>query len=94
MLCVLADGENHNVGLRAALEARSGGAIRMHLNTIRGILLKFVAAGLATTRIETGETFHPKRLFALTDAGRAKLAAERATYLAETKAIATILEGK
>ena len=90
MLLALADGEKHGYAIMQAVEAETGGQMRIRIGSLYGTLKRMLDAGLIT---ETDERPDPnldderRRYYGLTGSGRRVLAAET-NRLAQALAIA------
>ena len=75
ILLSIATGDTHGYAIRESVEARTEGAVRLWPATLYGTLRRMTEAGLLGER-PAPDVPRGKRLFALTEAGRAVLEAE------------------
>lgn len=74
LLSLLADGPAHGYELMKKLEQRSGGTYQASAGTVYPVLQQLEDEGLATS-----ETLEGKKVYRITDAGRAELTAQAET---------------
>lgn len=91
VLLSIATGDEHGYAIRQSVEARTGGAMRLWPATLYGTLQRMTEAGLLGERPAPNDR-RGKRLFSLTEAGRAVLEAETRrletlVYIARTESV-------
>ena len=75
ILLSIATGDSHGYAIRESVETRTEGAMRLWPATLYGTLQRMTEAGLLDEQPAADDPRN-KRLFSLTDAGRAVLEAE------------------
>ena len=76
ILLALAEGDRHGYAVMQAVEARTGGIVRMGPGTLYGSFKRMTAAGLIESAGERQEEGERRRYYSLTKLGRAVLRAE------------------
>jgi DNA-binding PadR family transcriptional regulator len=92
LLAVLESGPRHGYAVIEALQARSGGAVQLPTGTVYPALHRLERAGLVTSDWSTVGG-RQRRTYALTAAGRRRLAAERTAWQEFTAAVEGLLGG-
>jgi PadR family transcriptional regulator PadR len=92
LLAALESRPAHGYGVIEEMRRRSGGAFDLPEGTIYPALHRLERAGLLTSRWE-GETKRRRRVYALTDDGRAALAEQQQDWRRFARGVDAILEG-
>jgi len=90
LLATLAHGPLHGYGVITEMRARSGGAVDLPEGTVYPALHKLEVRGLLESRWDATAP-RRRRVYVLTDAGRAALAAERTAWVQFTSGVASLL---
>ena len=93
LLAVLEDGDAHGYAVIEALRARSEGMFDLPTGTIYPALHRLARTGLIRSRWEDAGG-RRRRVYTLTDAGRATLHAERAGWAKFSTAVSRLLGGE
>jgi len=92
LLAALADGPRHGYAVREALRDGSDGRFDLPTGTVYPALHRLEAAGLIEGTWSTTDG-RRRRSYRLTDAGRRRLAADRANWRDFAAAVTTVLDG-
>ena len=92
LLAALADGPRHGYAVKEALKDGSGGRFDLPTGTIYPALHRLEAAGLIEGAWAMAEG-RRRRSYQLTDAGRRRLAADRANWRDFAAVVTTMLDG-
>jgi PadR family transcriptional regulator len=92
LLAVLEDGDAHGYAVIEALRQRSDGMFDLPTGTIYPALHRLQRTGLIRSRWEDGQG-RRRRIYTLTDAGRAALHTERTGWAEFSTAVSRLLVG-
>ncbi len=92
LLATMADGPRHGYAIREALRDGSGGRFDLPTGTVYPALHRLERAGLLAGEWSTVDG-RRRRTYRLTEAGRRKLAGERANWRGFSRAVTALLEG-
>jgi PadR family transcriptional regulator PadR len=94
VLAVLEDAPQHGYAIAREINRRSGDALRCKQGTLYPALHALERDGLIVGAWETGGGERPRKVYALTDAGRAELARRIRTWDAFSRAIGQVIGGQ
>lgn len=92
-LLALQEGPKHGYEVSTWIAERSRGFFTLSFGALYPILHRLEQAGLISGAWSTGAESRPKKVYALTPAGQAALAAERERYEQGAQAMALLLAG-
>jgi PadR family transcriptional regulator PadR len=93
ILAVLAHGPRHGYAIAREIEGRSREALRLGEGSLYPALRALEADGLVSSQWEPQETGPARRVYALTEAGRAELARRTRSWRDFARAIDDVLGG-
>lgn len=91
VLTVLELGANHGWGITERLEQGSGSVLRIGQGSLYPALYRLERQGFITSQWRVTENNRRARYYALTPAGRRQLAAERALWARQSRAVNLVL---
>lgn len=93
VLAVLADGPRHGYAIAREIERRSEQALKLREGALYPILRVLEQDGMIVGRWEIPARGPAKKVYALTDAGRGKLAQQARAWRRFVKAVDGVMEG-
>jgi PadR family transcriptional regulator PadR len=87
-------GPLHGYAIAARLEQVSGGALRLNMGTLYPGLIRLEQRGLVRATWDVTDSNRKARFYAITAAGRRRLATERAEWDRMTSIMHTLLNGE
>jgi PadR family transcriptional regulator PadR len=90
-MAVLLDGPSHGYGISKAIRERSGDALKLGEGQLYPILHELEEAGQVVAEWEMQEGDPPRRVYALTEAGKKELAKRAAKWAEFTAAVGSVL---
>jgi PadR family transcriptional regulator PadR len=87
-------GRLHGYAIAARLEQVSGGALRLNMGTLYPGLIRLEQRGLVRATWDVTDSNRKARFYAITAAGRRRLATERAEWDRMTSIMHTLLNGE
>ncbi len=94
VLAVLNDAPQHGYAIAREINRRSGNALKCKQGTLYPALHALERDGLIAGVWETGDGDRPRKIYALTDAGKAELARRIKTWSQFTTAVNEVIGGK